>query len=106
METKYTILFDKNGKKRATVCKIPLDYDNAMAIGLAFCSDDDKWNEIEGQRRAYARAMRALKGRRPCVARTYRIAKYVLNLRYTSLSHLMKLTEHQTKYFPKGFILN
>ena len=105
MEAKYIILVDRNGKKRTTVCKIPLDYDNAMAVGLAFCSDDDKWNEIEGQRIAYARAMRAIKGRRPCVARTYRIVKYILNLRYKSLVYLMKLTEHQTKYFPKGFIL-
>ena len=105
-DTEYKILYDKNGKKRATICKVHPDWSQYVTgIGMAFCSDEDKWDDITGQRMAYARAMRALKGRKPCIAQTWRIYKYVLNLRYSSLAYLMRLTNHRIKYFEKGFFI-
>jgi len=102
METEYELLFDKSGKRRATICThTPLSNINISFIGIAFCSDDDKWNAKTGERLAYARAIRALKNRKACVVRTDRIVSYIHNLKTTSLSYLMILTNYQTKYFPK-----
>ena len=105
MKPQYTILYDKSGKKRATICKIYVEEYDSYCCGMTFCSDDDKWNDKTGERIAYSRAMRAYNVRKPCIARTYRIYKYILNLKSASLNKLMKLTSYQIRYFPKGFWL-
>ena len=103
--SKFRTLLSKDDKPRAMVCIYKPKGTFGKCIGLAFCSDDDNWDTETGMRLAYRRAVRAFEYRSPCYVKTYKVAKYILTLRYKSLEYLMKLTNHRVKYFPKGFII-
>ena len=101
----FRTLLSKDNEPRTMVCIYKPTGTFGKCIGLAFCSDDDKWDTEKGMRLAYRRAVRAFECRKPCYVSTPRITNYILNLRYKSLKYLMKLTNHRTKYFPKSFLI-
>ena len=105
MKAKYTTLYDRQGSKRGTICILKPDWTPKykVYVGISFRSDDDIWEEKIGRRIAYARAIRALKNRPPCYAKTRKVYRNILNLNIKSLKTLMRYTVYQTRYFPKGF---
>jgi hypothetical protein len=98
---KYFIdLKNRKGKVKITICV--LKQGDRGGYGMAIRSKDDEHNVIDGNRIAFARAVRAIKDRRPCFVNRPEVAEAIWSLKLPDFKKLMFITAGMTSDFAKG----
>ena len=98
---KYFIdLKNRKGKVKITICGI--QQGDRAGYGMAIRSKDDEHDKTDGNRIAFARAVRAIKDRRPCFVNRPEVTEAIWSLKLADFKKLMFITSGMTSDFPKG----
>ena len=108
MKDRYFILKDRTNRARVIIYATEY-YANCCGIntldvawGIAIRSSQDDNNYTLGKRIAKARAIRAIKDRKPCFVSRQEAVKNVWALKFSDFQKLMRLTGGLTADFQKG----
>jgi hypothetical protein len=98
----------KDNRKRSRVIISMVETDGVQSgkshiyVGMAIRSADDKHSDKYGQRLARSRAIRAMKGRKPCYVTRDEAIENIKSLCFRDFKKLMFFTGGLVKDFKKG----
>lgn len=98
---KYFIdLKNRKGKVKITICAV--QQGEKAGYGMSIRSKDDEHDKTNGNRIAFARAVRAIKDRRPCFVNRPEVTEAIWSLKLADFKKLMFITGGLISDFPKG----
>jgi hypothetical protein len=100
MRKYYIELKNRQGKVVIIICGI--QQDNNAAYGMAIRSKEDEHDVIDGNCIAFARAVRALKGRKPCYTVRKEVQEAIWSLTLDDFRKFLFITGGCVDGFPKG----
>jgi hypothetical protein len=108
MKESFVTLKDRKNRSRVIISMVETDgdisYNSYVYVGMAIRSADDRHSDKYGQRLARARAIRAMKGRKPCYVTRDEAIENLQSLCFKDFKRLMFFTNGLVKNFKKGVL--